>query len=138
MISNGHIATSVRGAFTRMIVPHASARGLIALSSIPLKNWKQQATGRQKNTDAINKAFANHEEDTMNTLDPYDARSLATQYAINLEKDFFTLSFHEVAQVILAADTRRYRKPRQANGSRGRYFFAYLQRAARRSNHEEN
>ena len=67
----------------------------------------------------------------MNTLDPYDARSLASQYAINLEKDFFTLSFHDVAQVLLAADTRRYRKPRQANGSRGRYFFAYLQRAAR-------
>ena len=74
----------------------------------------------------------------MTTLDPYDARSLATRYLIDLERDFFTLSYSEVQHVLSAADTRRYRKPRQANGSRGRYFFAYLQRAARHANHKEN
>ena len=31
--------------------------------------------------------------------------------------------------VLRAADARKYQKPRNANGSRGRYFAAYLARA---------
>ena len=54
---------------------------------------------------------------------------LATTYGIDLRKDFYTLSSSEVAQVLELADLVKYRKPKQANGSRGRYFFAYLQRA---------
>lgn len=65
-------------------------------------------------------------------MTPDDARHLATRYSLDLTKDFFTLSASEVGRVLEAADFRRYRKPKQANGSRGRYFFAALQRAARK------
>lgn len=59
-----------------------------------------------------------------------DARSIATTYHLDLSKDFFTLSVEEVGRVLDAANLCKYRKPKQANGSRGRYFFRYLQRAA--------
>jgi len=62
----------------------------------------------------------------------YTATDLAHKYRISLEKDFFTLTHAEVQCVIDAADEVKYRKPKNANGSRGRYFFAAMQRAARR------
>ena len=55
---------------------------------------------------------------------------IAQANGIDLERDFFTLSENEVDSVIEAANGWQYRKPRNANGSRARYFFAYLQRAA--------
>ncbi len=61
----------------------------------------------------------------------YHARSLATQFHLDLSKDFFTLSTCEVSRVLDAADWVKYRRPKQANGSRGRYFFCKLQRDAR-------
>ena len=64
-----------------------------------------------------------------NTLDP----GLATSYHIDLSKNFYTLNTAEVAQVLYVADLVKYRKPTQANGSRARYFFAYLQRAQRKA-----
>ena len=45
--------------------------------------------------------------------------------------DFYTLTSSEVARVIEAADFVRYRQPRDANGSRGRYFHARLMRDLR-------
>jgi len=44
-----------------------------------------------------------------------------------------TLNFHAMPSamkeaVLKAADSRKYRKPANANGSRGRYFAAYLAR----------
>ncbi len=53
--------------------------------------------------------------------------SLVTAYNIPC-KDFCTLSHAEVERVISAADFVRYRKPKNANGSRGRYFHARLMR----------
>jgi hypothetical protein len=49
---------------------------------------------------------------------------------INFARDFFTLSASEVGRVLDLADAFRYRKPKNANGSRGRYYFARLQRLA--------
>ncbi len=46
--------------------------------------------------------------------------------------DFHTLSSEQVEMLLASADTLKYRKPRNANGSRGRYFHAYLQRLAAR------
>ena len=63
----------------------------------------------------------------------YNATSLAAQFQIPLGRDFFTLKASEVCQVIEAAEFVKYRKPRFANGSRGRYFYAALNRAARRT-----
>lgn len=58
-----------------------------------------------------------------------DATSLATQFHIPLGRDFHTLTCSEVCRVLEAADHMKYRKPRNANGSRGRYFYAALNRA---------
>jgi len=58
------------------------------------------------------------------------ALNLAAMHGIDLRRDFFTLSAGDVESVIEAANAHKYRKPRNANGSRARYFFAFLQRAA--------
>ncbi len=46
--------------------------------------------------------------------------------------DFYTLSASQVCTVLEYADAAKYRKPRNANGSRGRYFYERMRRAARR------
>lgn len=57
------------------------------------------------------------------------AQNLVKTYHIDISKDFSTLSSFEVCEVLEAADEWHYRKPKHANGSRGRYFFALLQRS---------
>lgn len=44
--------------------------------------------------------------------------------------DFHTLGSEAVDRLLIFADEYRYRAPRNANGSRGRYFHAYLSRLA--------
>ena len=56
-----------------------------------------------------------------------DHSALVTQFRIPT-KDFFTLSSEEVGRVLAAADSVGYRKPKNANGSRARYFHARLLR----------
>jgi hypothetical protein len=58
-----------------------------------------------------------------------DATNLCHKYHIDVTKDFFTLSPSEVENILQAANEWGYRKPKNANGSRGRYFFSLLQRA---------
>ena len=43
-------------------------------------------------------------------------------------RDFHELSSSNVDELLKAADHYKYRKPKNANGSRSRYFFARLQR----------
>lgn len=62
------------------------------------------------------------------------AELLARAFKIDLSKNFFQLRLSEVEKVILAANTVKYRKPKNANGSRARYFYAALQRASHKSN----
>lgn len=45
------------------------------------------------------------------------------------EGDFFALSQSQVEALLAEADRIGYRRPKNANGSRGRYFFAAVQRA---------
>ena len=52
---------------------------------------------------------------------------------IDTSKDFHTLSSREVEAVLAEADRQKYRKPKNASGSRARYFFQKLQREAARS-----
>lgn len=59
-----------------------------------------------------------------------ESLDLATRYGIPLGEDFHTLRSEVVDRVIAAADEWKYRKPATANGSRGRYFYALLNRAA--------
>lgn len=46
-------------------------------------------------------------------------------------EDFHTLSSSKVDALLAEAKRAGYRKPKNANGSRGRYFHAYLQRKCR-------
>ncbi len=65
----------------------------------------------------------------MPRIQSHQALALSIKYAFPLDSDFHALRSSEVDGVIAAADSRGYRKPRNANGSRARYFHAYLRRA---------
>lgn len=65
-------------------------------------------------------------------MDKADARALAALYRIPLDRDFHALPSDTVESIIAAADSVKYRRPRNANGSRARYFHARLVRLANR------
>ena len=50
----------------------------------------------------------------------------------NGKDDFHTLNSSQVSVLLEFADEFKYRKPKNANGSRGRYFHAYLVRIINR------
>lgn len=58
------------------------------------------------------------------------ARDVFTRCRIDRSADFFTLSSSQVGELLEFADLWKYRKPKNASASRGRYFFALLQRRA--------
>lgn len=60
------------------------------------------------------------------------AKRLIAAYSIPVDRDFYALPSRDVDSVIAAADDYRYRAPRNANGSRARYFHALLQRVTAR------
>ena len=55
----------------------------------------------------------------------YDIRGIGS-------KDFHALNSEQVEKIISLADSRGYRAPKNAKGSRARYFYAYLERVAAR------
>lgn len=61
------------------------------------------------------------------------AREVLKACGIELGADFHTLPAATVDALLAYADRDKYRKPRTANGSRGRYYHARLQRLARDS-----
>jgi hypothetical protein len=61
-----------------------------------------------------------------------DARAILESCRVPIGADFHTLTSAQVDALLTVADQRRYQKPRNANGSRGRYFHAMLQRRASR------
>lgn len=67
------------------------------------------------------------------SMPPSEARDILHQCQIALGTDYFTLSSNEVDRVLRHADLIGYRKPRNANGSRARYFHELLQRRAAKS-----
>lgn len=48
-----------------------------------------------------------------------------------VNQDFHTLSHDQVDVLLSEADRVKYRKPKNANGSRGRYFYQFISRRAR-------
>lgn len=64
----------------------------------------------------------------MARLTYWEARSLARVYCFNPLEDYCAMSSGSKQGVLDAADSVRYRKPKNANGSRGRYFAAYVRR----------
>ena len=65
----------------------------------------------------------------MPKLSKDQARAKVRNHGISLHDsyDFHKLSSTKVAYLLEVADEVGYQKPKNANGSRGRYFFAYLQ-----------
>lgn len=59
-----------------------------------------------------------------------DACDIATKFQIPLAANFHELGSAVVCRILEAAVYWGYRKPKNANGSRARYFYAYLSRAA--------
>lgn len=56
------------------------------------------------------------------------AAAMALLPRLDLNADFFTLSSSTVVELVEVAKAVGYHKPRNANGSTARYFFAYLAR----------
>lgn len=67
----------------------------------------------------------------MSRLSRTEALAILTASGIAQGADFHTLSSAQVDALLVHAKQRKYRKPRDANGSRARYFHAYLERTAR-------
>lgn len=66
------------------------------------------------------------------SIDPYDAKQILSSIGIGVDADFHTLRSSQVERLLDEANKAKYRKPKNANGSRARYFCAYLQRLARK------
>lgn len=60
-----------------------------------------------------------------------NARATLVMLNLNASQDFHTLSASQVDRLLQEADRVKYRKPRNANGSRARYFFQKLVRESR-------
>ena len=63
-------------------------------------------------------------------MDKQTARDILSACHIPLDANFYALSSGEVEELLTYADAHKYRKPKNANGSRGRYFHAFVQRVA--------
>jgi hypothetical protein len=74
----------------------------------------------------------------MARLDPWAARAILTVAGCSIDSDFHALSTAKVEALRVQADARGYRKPKNANGSRLRYFHAYCVRQARKTLSKES
>lgn len=66
----------------------------------------------------------------MAQMHPDDARGAFHRMRLDRRADFHTLRSEEVERVLAEADRVRYRKSKNAPGSRARMFWQYLQRRA--------
>lgn len=62
----------------------------------------------------------------------YDAINILHDVGAKVNQDFFTLSSSQVEIVLERAKAFKYRHPKNANGSKARYFYAFVSRAARK------
>ena len=61
-----------------------------------------------------------------------DARRILVSIGAEIGQDFHTLRSSQVDHLLMLANLRRYRAPKNANGSRGLYFYKLTQRRATR------
>lgn len=64
-------------------------------------------------------------------LDGTTARDILKSCNATMETDFFSMYSSDVRTLMESARRHGYRKPKNSNGSKGRQFFAYVQKAAR-------
>ena len=62
-------------------------------------------------------------------MDKWEAHAILTVCGVRPDLDFHELSTGAVEALLRQADARKYRKPKNANGSRARYFHAKVMRA---------
>ncbi len=67
----------------------------------------------------------------MGKVSPEEAREMLSAIGCLHEPSFFALTSEKVETLLAQADKVRYRKPKNANGSRARYFYALLLRRAK-------
>lgn len=65
----------------------------------------------------------------MHRISADTARAIFARAEIDPAADYFTLSLSQKLALDAEAKERRYRKPKNANGSQIRYFHAYISRA---------
>jgi hypothetical protein len=65
-------------------------------------------------------------------MDGFLASDALARACIPRHADFHTLSSIQVEALLVEADAVKYRKPKNANGSRARYFHAFLTRSINR------
>ncbi len=68
----------------------------------------------------------------MPRLTASEARNILTYCGISANEDFHALKAEQIANLLAFAYERKYRKPKNANGSSGRCFHAYVIRATKR------
>jgi len=69
----------------------------------------------------------------MALADPAKSKQVLDDLGIPTESDFHALSSDKVEMLLKEAIKQKYHKPKNANGSRARYFFYRLQRAAQKA-----
>lgn len=67
----------------------------------------------------------------MHTVARAHSRNVLKSCGIEIGADYFTLRSSQVTALIAWADRDKYRKPKNANGSRCRYYHDMLQRRAK-------
>lgn len=60
-----------------------------------------------------------------------NARAILKNLNIAIGQDFHTLSSSQVSEILIEADRVKYQRPKNANGSRARYFHDRVKRQAR-------
>lgn len=61
-----------------------------------------------------------------------NARAVLQSANAAIGQDFHTLTTSQIDVILAEADRVRYQRPKNANGSRARYFYQKLQREAQR------
>jgi len=69
----------------------------------------------------------------MARMTPDSAKSYASIYRIPLDRDYHALNSDVVHRILELATELKYRVPANANGSKARYFHAYLVRTAKKT-----
>ena len=59
-----------------------------------------------------------------------EALTLLKSRGVDMKADFFALRSDAVREILAVADLAKYKLPKNANGSRARYFHARLERAS--------
>lgn len=76
-------------------------------------------------------------EDVTEAMEPIKAANILNACGVKKGSDYHTLSHSQVDALVDHAKKNKYRKPKNANGSTGRYFHAHLQRSASKINEEK-